>query len=86
MGEMTQIRGEANREQEEVLGVVRLLFNPRWLQVFETGAVLVSFKQGHPEFEDALLSVMSEEGYELRERHGDVWGEYTFEKAVEIFD
>jgi hypothetical protein len=80
MGEIPQIRGEPNREQEETLGFIKHVFNPCWLQAFRTGNILVAFEDEEPEFEDAFLSIMSNEGYELRYKDDDVWADYKFGK------
>jgi len=74
----TEIRGTTDDSTRMMLGQLRKVFEPRWIQGLGNGDVLVSFKN-QPDSEDELIRFAEMYGLELKRTSNDArWYDYTF--------
>ena len=75
----TEIRGTTDDSTRMLLGQIRKVFDPQWIQAFDNGRFTVQFKEV-PETLDALIRFAEMYGYTVYRTDEDaVWPEYVFE-------
>lgn len=76
-----QIFGDGDESTKMLLGQIRKVFDPRWLQAFDGDKYqfTVQFKS-EPESEDELIAFADMYGYSLCEKESDNWSRYYFTK------
>jgi len=75
----TEIRGTTDDSTRMMLGQIRKIFEPEWIQGFDSGRFTIQFTD-KPESKQELIRFAEMYGYTLwTEREDAEWPEYTFE-------
>lgn len=76
----TEIRGTMDDSTRMIAGQVRKIFDPDWIQGFDTGGITVQFMD-EPTSAEELVRFMKMYGHDVRRDHsGDSnWYRYYFE-------
>lgn len=60
-----------------ILGQIREIFDPAWIQTFESGRFTVQFSDEHAQ--DELVRFAEMHGFEMCRKEDCTWDEYYFE-------
>jgi len=74
----TEIRGTTDEKTRMMLGQIRKVFDPCWIQGFDNGRFLVSFNDDSDSLNE-LKAFADMYGYEMWDEDDDAgWRDYTF--------
>jgi hypothetical protein len=72
-----EIRGSTDESTRMILGQIREVFDPHWIQAFEGRGFTVQF-QHEPDAEEELVNFANMYGFSLEKYREEVWSRYYF--------